>query len=71
MNNEPVAVIACAVLAVDLRHVARRLGLTVDFKFLEAGLHERPERLKRKLQDAIDAVSAAGRARRRSTTTTW
>ena len=64
MNNEPVAVIACAVLAVDLRHVARRLGLTVDFKFLEAGLHERPERLKRKLQDAVDAVSAAGRARR-------
>ncbi len=64
MNSEPIAVIACAVLATDLRHTARRLGLTVDFKFLEAGLHERPERLKRKLQAAVDAVSAAGTARR-------
>jgi N-methylhydantoinase A/oxoprolinase/acetone carboxylase beta subunit len=59
-----IAVIACAVLGVDLRHAVRQLGLSVDFKFLEAGLHEQPDRLQRKLQAAIDRVSASGRADR-------
>lgn len=60
----PIVVIGCAVLGVDMKHAARQLGLTVDFKFLEAGLHERPELLKQKLQEVIDAVSAAGEAGR-------
>jgi hypothetical protein len=47
-----------------MKHAARQLGLAVDFKFLEAGLHERPGLLKKKLQAAIDAVSAAGEAQR-------
>jgi N-methylhydantoinase A/oxoprolinase/acetone carboxylase beta subunit len=59
-----IAVIACAVLGVDLKHAAKQLGLKVDFTFLEAGLHERPDRLQRKLQAAIDRVSADGRAGR-------
>lgn len=47
-----------------MKHAARLLELEVDFKFLEAGLHERPDVLKQKLQEAIDAVSAAGDADR-------
>ncbi|MCB2145585.1 MAG: DUF1638 domain-containing protein [Deltaproteobacteria bacterium] len=47
-----------------MKHAARQLGLSVDFKFLEAGLHEQPELLKKKLQEAIDDVSATGKADR-------
>jgi len=59
-----VCVIACAALAVDLRHRARTLGLTPEFRFLEAGLHDRPDRLRTKLQAAIDQASAGRRYRR-------
>ncbi|WP_373497732.1 DUF1638 domain-containing protein, partial [Desulfococcus sp.] len=52
--------VACAVLAVDLRHAARNLGMDVEFRFLEAGLHDRPDLLRKKLQDAVDAISARG-----------
>jgi len=61
---KPIAVIACAVLGVDLKHVSSQLGLKVEFNFLEAGLHERPGELREKLQAAINAVSAEGRAQR-------
>jgi N-methylhydantoinase A/oxoprolinase/acetone carboxylase beta subunit len=64
VEQKPIVVIGCAVLGVDMKHAARQLGLTVDFKFLEAGLHERPDLLKKKLQAAIDEVSAAGDAER-------
>ncbi|BBO68500.1 hypothetical protein DSCA_24300 [Desulfosarcina alkanivorans] len=64
VKKKPIVVIGCAVLGVDMKHAARHLGLDVDFKFLEAGLHERPDLLKKKLQAAIDAVSAAGDAER-------
>jgi hypothetical protein len=64
VEQKPIVVIGCAVLGVDMKHAARQLGLTVDFKFLEAGLHERPDLLKKKLQAAIDEVSAAGNAER-------
>jgi hypothetical protein len=47
-----------------MKHAARQLGLSVDFKFLEAGLHEKPELLKKKLQEAIDDVSATDKADR-------
>lgn len=53
-------VISCAVLAVDIKHVAAELGMTVTTTFLEGGLHDRPERLRTKLQAAIDDASAAG-----------
>jgi N-methylhydantoinase A/oxoprolinase/acetone carboxylase beta subunit len=56
--------IGCAVLGVDMKHTANRLGLPVDFKFLEAGLHERPDVLKQKLQTAIDHAANAGKADR-------
>jgi N-methylhydantoinase A/oxoprolinase/acetone carboxylase beta subunit len=62
--QQSIVVIGCAVLGVDMKHVARQLGMAVDFKLLEAGLHERPDVLKQQLQDAIDAVSDAGEAQR-------
>ncbi len=53
-------VVACAVLAVDMKHVAQTLGVDLDYKFLEAGLHNNPKRLSTKLQKAIDEISAKG-----------
>ena len=58
MTKKP-CVIACAVLAVDMKHSAKKLGLDIDYKFLEAGLHNSPKLLKEKLQTAIDEVSAS------------
>lgn len=63
-ESKPIAVIACAVLGVDLKRVSNQLGLQVEFNFLEAGLHERPGELKKKLQTAIDTISAEGRVQR-------
>jgi N-methylhydantoinase A/oxoprolinase/acetone carboxylase beta subunit len=51
-------VIACAVLAVDMKQVAENMGRELSFQFLEAGLHNNPDKLKTKLQAAIDKVSA-------------
>jgi len=64
VKRNKIVVIGCAVLGVDMKHAARQLGLSVDFKFLEAGLHEKPELLKKKLQEAIDDVSATDKADR-------
>jgi N-methylhydantoinase A/oxoprolinase/acetone carboxylase beta subunit len=60
LNSKKPYVIGCAVLALDIKHAARKLGLDVGYKFLEGGLHERPDLLRTKLQEAIDEVSAAG-----------
>ena len=57
MND--ICVIACGVLAVDLKHVARQLGLSVDLRFLPGGLHAEPDTLRKRLQETIDEVSAA------------
>jgi len=59
MTKKP-CVIACAVLAIDMKHSAEKLGLDIEYKFLEAGLHNNPKRLKEKLQAAIDEISATG-----------
>lgn len=53
-------VIACAVLTIDMKHSAEKLGIDIEYKFLEAGLHNNPKRLKEKLQAAIDEISASG-----------
>ena len=50
--------IGCAVLAIDMKHSAKKLGIDIDYKFLEAGLHNNPKLLKEKLQTAIDEISA-------------
>ncbi len=53
-------VIACAVLAIDMKHAAKKLGFDIEYKFLEAGLHSNPKLLNEKLQAAIDEISASG-----------
>jgi len=43
-----------------MRHCAKKLGIDIEYKFLEAGLHNNPKLLREKLQDAIDEISATG-----------
>lgn len=62
--KKKIYVVACAVLSVDLRHAVERLGMDVVFRFLEAGLHDRPNLLREKLQGAVDEINAAGDASR-------
>jgi len=57
-------VIACAVLALDIKSAAKKLGIDIGVKFLEGGLHDRPNALRAKLQAAIDKVSTSGRCNR-------
>jgi N-methylhydantoinase A/oxoprolinase/acetone carboxylase beta subunit len=64
MINKKPYVIACAVLALDIKSTAKKLGVDVGVKFLEGGLHDRPNLLREKLQEAIDAISASGRCER-------
>ncbi len=63
MSNS-VHVIACGVLAVDIREIVRQLGMEVTLEFLPGGLHASPLELKRRLQERIDAVSAEDRGGR-------
>ncbi len=57
--NVPIDVIACGVLAADLKHVVQGMGLDIRLHFLPGGLHATPERLHVELQKMIDAVSEA------------
>ena len=47
-------------LALDIKSVAEKMGLDIGVKFLEGGLHDRPDLLRQKLQAAIDELSASG-----------
>ncbi|HOE10625.1 MAG TPA: DUF1638 domain-containing protein [bacterium] len=58
MDSPHIHVIACAVLAADLKAAAGELGLTISTQFLPGGLHETPQELRRRLQAAIDEVSS-------------
>jgi N-methylhydantoinase A/oxoprolinase/acetone carboxylase beta subunit len=53
-------VIACGVLARDIAKVGAELKLTVGTDYLPAGLHERPDELRCRLQAAIDRAAATG-----------
>lgn len=57
-KNECIHVIACGVLAVDIKRIIRKLKPKVSCTFLEGGLHSKPKLLRQKLQAAIDEVSA-------------
>jgi len=59
-RNQKVSVIACGVLAADLKHIAPRLGQAINLHFLPGGLHATPERLRIELQKAIDEISGTG-----------
>ncbi len=65
MNNpeesivkKKIYVIACAVLARDIKEVAHELGLALETKFLEAGLHENPHKLNTQVQEAVDRIDS-------------
>ena len=53
-----VHVLACGVLATDIRALVARLGLDVQLQFLPGGLHSSPGVLRRRLQEAVDTASA-------------
>lgn len=56
-KNPKISVIACGVLAADLKHLAPTLGPDISLHFLPGGLHATPERLRIELQKTIDAIS--------------
>ena len=64
MKDKTPFVIACAVLALDIKYAAEQLGTNIGTKFLQGGLHNRPNRLREKLQAAIDEISASDRCDR-------
>jgi hypothetical protein len=64
LKNKKPYVIACAVLALDIKTAAKKLDIDIGVKFLEGGLHERPNVLREKLQSSIDEISASGRCNR-------
>ena len=59
-SRNRVHVIACGVLAVDIRRCARELDTPLTLEFLEGGLHDRPAELRRRLQEAVDRASLRG-----------
>ncbi len=63
-KKKRVGVIACGVLAIDLKRIAADLGIEIVATFLEGGLHSKPLLLRQKLQEAVDNVSAQGQCDR-------
>ena len=59
-HKERIHVIACGVLAEDIRRLAAKLNLSIDTRFLKGGLHETPTELRHTLQESIDEASASG-----------
>ncbi len=57
MSTNKVHVIACGVLALDLKSAAQKLGIPMSMEFLPGGLHATPRELKRRLQESIDVAS--------------
>lgn len=63
MRTAPrVHVLACGVLAADLHALAPCLSVRLTLDLLPGKLHNTPHELRRRLQERIDAVSAAGGA---------
>ncbi|MBI9107504.1 MAG: DUF1638 domain-containing protein [Spirochaetales bacterium] len=56
--NRNIKLIACGVLENELQAAAEELNISISADYLEAGLHEQPDRLKRELQQAVDRVTA-------------
>ena len=51
-----VAVVACAVLEIELQAFVKRFPNVVHVEFLEQGLHNEPDKLRRELQAAMERV---------------
>lgn len=58
-NKERIFVIACGVLALDIRRVAEEMNISVGTRFLPGGLHENPAKLRKEVQAAVDDISAS------------
>jgi len=57
LKKKKAYVVACAVLALDLKRIAGSRGMDLGTRFLPAGLHDSPDLLRQKLQAAIDDIS--------------
>lgn len=60
MSMERILVIACSVLARDIEQAAGQLPLSVGTEFLPGGLHEHPDKLRLRLQTAVERASRSG-----------
>ncbi len=58
-SGQQIHIIACGVLATDISHLTRQLGVPCSMEFLPGGLHTRPRELRAELQQRIDRVSAS------------
>jgi len=56
-NTETVFFIGCGVLGPDVKQIAEKFNLTLKQKFLPGGLHNHPDKLRCKLQNAIDKAA--------------
>ncbi len=56
-QSNSIHLIACGVLAPDMKRIAAELKISLTMNFLPGGLHDRPDELRTRLQDAIDAAA--------------
>ena len=54
-----VIVLACGVLRMDIAELERRFDLEIETSYLEGGLHNVPNELRTRLQEAVDRVSGS------------
>lgn len=64
LPGQQIHVIACGVLAADISHLTKHLGIPCSMEFLPGGLHARPKELRNQLQQRIDQASAEFRGER-------
>ena len=57
-KNEIIHLIGCGVLAPDINYIAQKKGLNLKTNFLPGGLHNTPDVLRLRLQEAIDQAAA-------------
>lgn len=55
-----IGLIGCGVMQLDVEAAAQAAGVALEQHYLEAGLHDNPGELKRRLQAKVDELSASG-----------
>lgn len=56
-QTKTIHLIGCGVLAPDMKQIAAKLNIPLAMNFLPGGLHDRPEELRTRLQDAINEAA--------------